>query len=198
MSLDKAAPAIGIFLGIALGVNVFGAPGSSHGNADLSVFQDAPSKLVSASSNRPIHKSHRPTASEIAINKDNPWPRNTVNELLYSVGFRGERLFTMSAITMGESNGNRLAHNCNASTGDDSRGILQINTLGSLIGRLDTYNLVNEQALYDQKRNAQIAYELSNSPKGFGHWGAYNNKSYLKRFNENPVIKAVRNANCPA
>lgn len=52
------------------------------------------------------------------------------------------------------------AHNNNASTGDDSYGLFQINLLGSLRKRLQTYGLSGPEALFDPATNAGIAADM--------------------------------------
>lgn len=140
-------------------------------------------------------------SAKTVSNPTAPWKKGTLNWLMADVGFKGQQMKDMSAILIGESGIgndkiNAKAHNCDASTGDDSRGLGQVNLLGPLIERLDTYNLKNPQALYDPKRNMQITYELAQTPQGYKHWGSYNQGTYLKFYGRNPVIVSVDNPNC--
>jgi hypothetical protein len=95
-----------------------------------------------------------------------------LKDLLSLVGFQGKSLKIAWAIAMKESNGHPLSHNKNASTGDDSYGLFQINMVGSLgIDRLAKFDLKTKAELLDPVTNAKIAYYMSAHGTDFGSWG---------------------------
>ena len=74
-----------------------------------------------------------------------------------------------------ESRGNPLDHNDNPKTGDNSYGLFQINMYGYLEApRLKTYNLKNNNDLFDPVTNAQVAFRLSSGGTDFSPWKVYN------------------------
>jgi cell wall-associated NlpC family hydrolase len=98
-----------------------------------------------------------------------------VARIAYQVGFRGQGLTWATAIGMRESGGDPGAYNPNVHTGDQSRGVWQINGLGKLgperskmlrdmgySGDLDE--------LFDPVINARMAYKLSNGGTNFEPW----------------------------
>lgn len=150
---------------------------------------------------KPASSNSKSSAIPPSLTSNNPYPRNTLKWYMVRTGFRGQQLNDMGAILIGESgigNGkiNAMAHNCNSGTGDDSYGLGQINLLGPLKSRLNTYKLANSEALYDPTRNLQITYELAQTPKGYKHWGAFNQKTHLRFYGMNPVVVKVPNRNC--
>jgi hypothetical protein len=93
-------------------------------------------------------------------------------ELLSAVGFKGSALKTAWAVAMRESHGHPTSHNQNASTGDNSYGLFQINMLGSLgIDRREKFNITNNAELLDPVTNAQAAYYMTNGGSDWGSWG---------------------------
>ena len=93
-------------------------------------------------------------------------------ELLSAVGFKGSALKTAWAVAMRESHGHPTSHNQNASTGDNSYGLFQINMLGSLgIDRREKFNIANNAELLDPVTNAQAAYYMTNGGSDWGSWG---------------------------
>lgn len=112
-----------------------------------------------------------------------------LSELLALTGFRGRAHKVAWLVAMRESRGNPRAHNDNASTGDDSYGLFQINMRGYLgAARRDQYVLDWNGDLFDPVTNAWVAYEMSNHGRDFGAWGlgpnAYRHHGYgsLERF----------------
>jgi hypothetical protein len=94
-----------------------------------------------------------------------------LKDLLYSVGFRGERLREAWGIVMKESTGRPMAHNQNSRTGDNSYGLFQINMIGKIgPARLEQYGLSNNEELFDPLTNAKIAYILSEGGKNWSAW----------------------------
>ena len=93
-------------------------------------------------------------------------------DLLKLVGFSGKSLRTAWAIVMRESRGHPLSHNGNASTGDDSYGLFQINMRGSLgAERREKFGISKDSDLLDPVTNAQAAYYMSAHGDDFGSWG---------------------------
>ena len=97
---------------------------------------------------------------------------NQILQILQQAGFRGEGLKTAFAIAMRESGGNPDAFNGNASTGDKSYGLFQINMLGGLgPSRMRQFGLSSENQLFDPLTNARVAYQMSRGGSDFGAWG---------------------------
>ena len=96
-------------------------------------------------------------------------------DLLSLVGFTGRSLKTALMVVDKESRGNPLDHNDNPKTGDNSYGLFQINMYGYLEApRLKTYNLKNNNDLFDPVTNAQVAFRLSSGGTDFSPWKVYN------------------------
>ena len=96
-------------------------------------------------------------------------------DLLSLVGFTGRSLKTALMVVDKESRGNPLDHNDNPKTGDNSYGLFQINMYGYLEApRLNTYNLKNNNDLFDPVTNAQVAFRLSSGGTDFSPWKVYN------------------------
>jgi hypothetical protein len=94
-----------------------------------------------------------------------------LKNLLKLVGFEGQSLKAAWAIVMTESNGRPKAHNGNASTGDNSYGLFQINMIGSLgEARRAKYELKSNDDLFDPVTNATIAYKMSAGGTDFSAW----------------------------
>lgn len=99
--------------------------------------------------------------------------------VLKQAGFKGEGLKMAYAIAMAESSGNAKAHNPNASTGDNSYGLFQINMLGAMgPERMKQYGLSSYEDLFDPLTNAKVAFKMSNGGKNWGPWSTYNNGMY--------------------
>jgi hypothetical protein len=90
---------------------------------------------------------------------------------LVKAGFKGDSLRTAWAIAKRESGGRAAAFNPDASTGDRSWGLFQINTLGKLASRVKQYGLQSERDLLNPDVNARVAYRMSQGGKDFGAWG---------------------------
>ena len=91
-------------------------------------------------------------------------------DTLKQAGFTGDGLRSAWAIAMRESGGRADAFNGNTNTGDRSWGIFQINTLGSLQGRIKQYGLHSERDLLNPAINAKVAYQMSKGGTDFGAW----------------------------
>jgi len=93
-------------------------------------------------------------------------------------GFPEQDVPTIVAIAMGESSGNPRAHNPDASTGDNSYGLMQINMLGQMgADRRAQFGLGSNEELFDPVKNFAAAKTIYDS-QGLGAWGAYTNQSY--------------------
>ena len=97
-------------------------------------------------------------------------------ELLAAVGFQGKSLKTAWAVAMRESRGHPTSHNKNASTGDNSYGLVQINMIGSMgIDRLaklkDKVGITKVTDLFDPVANAKAAYYMTAGGTDWSSWG---------------------------
>ena len=102
-------------------------------------------------------------------------------DILKQAGFSGSGLNTAYAIAMAESGGNAHAFNGNASTGDKSYGLFQINMLGAMgPERLKQYGLGSNDDLYDAVRNAQVAFKMSKGGTDWSPWSTYKRGDYRK------------------
>lgn len=101
----------------------------------------------------------------------------------------------MAAIAMAESGGNIFAHNANASTGDNSYGLWQINMLGSMgPARRREFGISRNEELFDPIVNARAAKKILAS-QGLGAWSVYRSGAYARYLstpvrNEAPNIKS--------
>ncbi len=94
-----------------------------------------------------------------------------LKKLLSLVGFKGKDLVEAWAVAKKESGGRPLAFNGNASTGDSSFGLFQINMLGILgPDRRDKFDLSANAELFNPVLNAQIAYHMSQGGKDWSSW----------------------------
>lgn len=113
---------------------------------------------------KPAPKSYRPASGALSGSE--------LVAVLRGAGFRGEGLRLAWAIAMRESMGRPSAHNRNASTGDNSYGLFQINMIGSLgTSRAAKYGLSSYSALLDPRVNARVAFLMSGRGTNFGAWG---------------------------
>jgi hypothetical protein len=85
-----------------------------------------------------------------------------VKNYLYKAGFRGSHLNAAVKIAFCESSFNTNAHN---TTGEDSRGLMQINVSANANPQYKNYNLFNPEV------NTKVAYQIySNRNKTFKDW----------------------------
>lgn len=100
--------------------------------------------------------------------------------LAKEAGFSDEEAVIMAAIGAGESSGRTSAHNPDASTGDNSYGIWQINMLGKMgPERRAQFGIEDNKELFDPKKNAAAAYEIYKQ-QGFQAWAVYKSGAYEK------------------
>jgi hypothetical protein len=108
-----------------------------------------------------------------------------LKNILYEVGFRGDRLREAWGTAMKESTGRPMSHNKNRSTGDNSYGLFQINMIDSLgPARIEKYGLESNDDLFDPLVNAKIAYQMSNGGKNWSAWHGITEgtKQWMKEF----------------
>ena len=111
-----------------------------------------------------------------------------LKDILYQVGFRGERLREAWGTAMKESTGRPRSHNNNLDTGDNSYGLFQINMIGDLgPARRDKFNLESNEDLFDPVRNAEIAFFMSNKGKNWSAWHGMTPKTleWMEKFPKN-------------
>lgn len=110
-------------------------------------------------------------------------------KLLYNAGYRTpETLQQAYGVAMAESNARPGAHNPDASTGDDSYGMFQINMLGNLGTQRDKLfrekipGYVDRNSLFDPNVNARAAAYMSRAGKipgtDWGGWTTYGGSRY--------------------
>jgi len=119
--------------------------------------------------------------------------------LLKAVGFEGQALKVAWAVAKKESTGRPLAHNGNASTGDNSYGLFQINMLGELgEDRRAKFGLDSNAELLNPVVNAQVAYHMSDGGKNWSAWKGMTQrtKEWIAKFPEaKPKAKAIAKGN---
>ncbi len=154
---------------LTLGVTVGGfdskevLPAEAHQNETIRFAAAAvPAEILEAEDIVPVKPTYK---------KNEQLDPQELKDILYGVGFRGERLREAWGTAMKESTGRPMAHNKNSKTGDNSYGLFQINMIGSLgPARLKEYNLDSNEDLFDPVRNAEIAFQMSNGGKNWSAW----------------------------
>jgi hypothetical protein len=117
-----------------------------------------------------------------------------LKELLTLVGFKGSALKTAWAVAKKESNGRPLAHNKNATTGDNSYGIFQINMLGSLgEDRRKKFSLLTDTDLFNPVKNAQIAFHMTQGGEDWSSWTYLEGERFKQFLLEYPAIFNTKN-----
>jgi|688.fasta_scaffold06432_36 hypothetical protein len=115
--------------------------------------------------------------------------------LLKAVGFEGKALREAWAVAKKESTGRPLAHNGNASTGDNSYGLFQINMLGELgEERRKKFGLDSNAELLNPVVNAQIAYHMSGGGDNWSAWKGMTQRTreWIAKFPDTkPKAKAI-------
>lgn len=101
---------------------------------------------------------------------------NQIAGYAQAAGFNKADSIIMTAIALAESGGCPSSHNGDASTGDDSYGLWQINYFGSLAGsRTAAYG--PPAGMFDPAKNAAAARSMFQS-SGFRPWSTYTNGAY--------------------
>lgn len=120
-----------------------------------------------------------------------------LTQLAKEAGFNDQEARIMAAIAASESSGNPRAHNPDASTGDNSYGLWQINMLGRMgPERRAKFGIQNDEELFDPKVNARAAYIIYKE-QGFNAWSDYKNNKYVNYLPEGDD-KSVINSGNPA
>lgn len=93
-------------------------------------------------------------------------------------GFQGQDAAIAAAVAAAESSGNPLAHNPNASTGDNSYGLWQVNMLGGMgPERRREFGINRNEDLFDPDVNARAAKRIHES-QGWNAWSVYKSGKY--------------------
>lgn len=104
-------------------------------------------------------------------------------QLALGAGFTPEEAKIMAAIAVGESSLNSSAFNGNASTGDESYGLWQINMIGKLgPERRAMLGIESNDQLFDPATNARAAYQIYKM-QGFDAWSVYKTGKYKQYVN---------------
>lgn len=120
-----------------------------------------------------------------------------VAKLLYDIGFRGEPLIWMTGIGFRESHYVTEAFNGDASTGDLSYGLFQVNMIGDLgPSRRIQFGIDANEELFDPAVNVRAALNLYNAGvtyrnDGLFHWGGYKGETGLQGVNIDRAREAV-------
>lgn len=102
-------------------------------------------------------------------------------DLIKAAGGTDEEARTLAAISQPESGGNPRAHNTNASTGDNSYGLWQINMLGAMgPERRRKFGLKSNEDLFDPATNARVALQMHRERGGYGDWTTYTSGKYRR------------------
>lgn len=110
-------------------------------------------------------------------------------KLISSKGFKGDALRTAYAIAIAESGGRPTAHNGDASTGDNSYGLYQINMIGSLgPARRKKFNLKTNEDLFNPSTNAGIAAHMSQRGNNWSAWSSYKTGIYMRHLKEADAV----------
>jgi hypothetical protein len=101
-----------------------------------------------------------------------------IEQLARQAGFSDDVSPTMAAIALAESGGDPMAHNPNASTGDNSYGLMQINMLGAMgPERRAAFNLQSNEELFDPVTNFKAAKDIYDS-QGLNAWSVHRSGAY--------------------
>jgi hypothetical protein len=101
-------------------------------------------------------------------------------KLAKQAGFSDQEAAIMGAIGAAESSGNPRAHNPDASTGDNSYGLWQINMLGKMgPERRKQFDIENDEQLWEPNINAKAARKIWEQ-QGFEAWSVYKSGAYKK------------------
>lgn len=99
-----------------------------------------------------------------------------VKSLALNAGFTNDESDIVVKIAKGESSFNPKAHNPNASTGDNSFGLMQINMIGKLgPARRKQFGIESNEALFDPQTNMNAAYQVFKERGSFEPWTVYRN-----------------------
>lgn len=117
-----------------------------------------------------------------------------ITGLLRQEGFPEEVIPTMVGIAGGESGFDPLAHNPNASTGDNSYGLFQINMLGGMgPERRQLFGIQSNEELFDPVKNVKAAKAIYDR-QGLGAWSVYSSGAYKDNL---PTVEDLQGATVP-
>lgn len=103
-----------------------------------------------------------------------------ITSLVRQAGFPEDVVPTMVGIAGGESSFNPRAHNPNASTGDNSYGLFQINMLGGMgPERRQLFGIKSNEELFDPIKNVKAAKAIYDR-QGLGAWSVYTSGDYKR------------------
>ena len=118
-----------------------------------------------------------------------------ITSLVRQAGFPEDVVPTMVGIAGGESSFNPRAHNPNASTGDNSYGLFQINMLGDMgPERRRLFGIQSNEELFDPVKNVQAAKAIYDR-QGLGAWSVYRSGAYKDSL---PTTEDLQGAIVPA
>lgn len=107
-----------------------------------------------------------------------PMGDTEILQLAFNQGFNDRDAVKLLAIALAESSGDPEAHNDDASTGDDSYGLWQINMLGDMgPERRAALGLISNDQLTDPTINA-MAMRYIFKQQGFNAWSVYKSGKY--------------------
>jgi hypothetical protein len=102
-----------------------------------------------------------------------------IYDLARQAGLSQASAIVATAVALGESSGNTMAHNTNAATGDNSYGLWQINMLGTLgPDRRAKLGLASNEDLFDPATNARAMALISARGANFSPWSVYRSGEY--------------------
>lgn len=103
----------------------------------------------------------------------------------WNVGIRDEPTIARAvAIALAESDGNTQAHNDDASTGDNSYGLWQINMIGAMgPARRAQFDIARNEDLFDPMTNGRAMYKISNGGRNWAPWSTFKNNAYMRHIN---------------
>lgn len=114
-----------------------------------------------------------------------------VYSIAVAEGASPEEAEFLAAVAGPESGYNTQAHNPNASTGDNSYGLLQINMLGRMgENRAAEWGLSSYDDLYDPATNIRAGLSILRS-QGKKAWTTYTSGAYKSYFKSGTVAHAV-------
>ncbi len=111
-----------------------------------------------------------------------------IRVLAEKAGFSPQNSNTIAAVCKSESAGFAGAHNPDASMGDNSYGLCQINMLGAMgPERRAKFGISSNEELKDPLTNLKAAKRVFDE-EGFGAWSDYKNKRYEKHLPSGPAM----------
>jgi hypothetical protein len=142
-----------------------------------------------------VHQHPHPEWSNKDLDSEGRMNSAKVKEILAHVGFKGSQIGTAMRVIGQESARKPGELNPDASTGDLSYGLFQINMLGDLgPARRKKFGLSSNDILYDPLKNAMIGYEMSNQGTDWDAWWNTSKKLGLNTSSGNSVVNTVRSS----